>query len=61
MSGLTDKVDGPSFNVVIGMLLWVIDNDNDINNKKNKSSQNKLGTATGEGIETIKKWFKKFI
>jgi cell division protein FtsA len=59
MSGLTDKVDGPSFNVSVGMILWVIDNDDDILNDKITGS--KMGNVAEKGVSTVKGWLKKFI
>ncbi len=61
MSGLTDKVDGPSFNVAVGMLLWAMDNDEDVLNNDSKSSGGKMGNAAGKGVDTVKGWLKKFI
>ncbi len=61
MSGLTDKVDGPSFNVAVGMLLWAMDNDEDVLSSDGKSSGGKMGNIAEKGIDTVKGWLKKFI
>ncbi len=62
MSGLVDKVDGPSFNVSIGMLLWILDNqDNSEMEEKKNSKFHISGDLTKKGTETVKGWFKRFL
>jgi len=63
MSGLVDKVDGPAFNVSIGMLLWALDqNSNDLKEGKERGSKFHIsGDLAGNGIKTVKKWFDKFL
>ena len=61
MSGLTDKVDGPAFNVAVGMLLWTMDNDEDMINDGGKSKGGAIGIAAEKGMDTVKGWLKKFI
>jgi cell division protein FtsA len=61
MSGLTDKVDGPAFNVAVGMVLWVINNDENMMDKNMKSSGGIIGSVTEKSVDTVKNWLKKFI
>ena len=63
MSGLVDKVDGPAFNVSIGMLLWALDqNSNDLKEGKERGGKFHIsGDLAGNGIKTVKKWFDKFL
>ena len=62
MSGLVDKVDGPSFNVSIGMLLWVLDNqDNSEMEEKKNLKFHISGDLTKKGTEMVKGWFKRFL
>ena len=61
VSGLTDKVDGPAFNVAIGMLLWVINNEENIINSNEKFSNSNLNSRVVKGVDMIKGWLKKFI
>ncbi len=62
MNGLADKVDGPSFNVAIGMLLWVLEDNSDIVKKgKIDFDNNKINQVASKGINILKEWFKKFI
>ena len=62
MSGLVDKVDGPSFNVSIGMLLWALENKNDLEIEHKKDSKLHIsGDLTKQGIEIVKEWFGKFL
>jgi cell division protein FtsA len=64
MSGLVDKVDGPSFNVSLGMLLWVLE-DYDGNSKDNQKKRNSgfefKDNFTKKGMDTVGGWFKKFL
>jgi len=62
MSGLVDKVDGPSFNVSIGMLLWALENKNDSDVEHKKDSKFHIsGDLTKKSAETVKGWFNKFL
>ncbi len=62
MSGLVDKVDGPSFNVSIGMLIWVLENQDDSEVEDGKSSKFHISNdLTKKGAETVKGWFKRFL
>ncbi len=62
MSGLTDKVDGPAFNVSIGMLLWALNQNSQPKENESKTSKlNISGDLTKKGIKTVKGWFDKFL
>lgn len=61
MSGLTDKVDGPSFNVAVGMILWALEHDESKIDKNGINTGGKIGEAAEKGVDTVKGWFKKFI
>ena len=61
MSGLTDKVDSPAFNVAVGMVLWAMDNNEEDVNSESGSLNGKIGDVAGKGVHTVKGWFKKFI
>ena len=63
LSGLVDKVDGPSYNVSIGMLLWALENDDtDTGNKKKKSKMLKVdGKFIDGSAQVLRKWFGRFL
>ncbi len=61
MSGLTDKVDGPAFNVVVGMVLWVLEHDQDNENKGGINTGGRISDVAEKGVDTVKAWFKKFV
>lgn len=70
LAGLVDKVDDPSFAVSIGMILWLLEED-----EKEESQNFQKGHAAGnfkgkalltnllgkEAIKDVKSWFKKFL
>lgn len=58
MSGLTDKVDSPAFNVAIGMLLWAMENDEEGVSNDSTSSGSKMSNVAEKSVEIIKGWFK---
>ncbi len=65
LSGLVDKIDGPEFNVAVGMLLWSLEKDveffgdNDGDSKK-KDSKKHFKLLNGL-FEKISGWVKKFL
>jgi cell division protein FtsA len=64
MSGLVDKVDGPAFNVSLGMLLWALeDYEGGEKTNKNKKELNfhLKNDLAGKGVDAVKGWFKKFL
>ena len=62
MSGLTDRVDSPMFNVAVGMLLWILENEDVSETKKDDGAflANLKTVWPGMG-EKIKSIFRKFV
>ena len=61
MSGLTDKVDGPAFNVSVGMLLWALEDHRELSSDTESGSASKVSDIAGKGLNIVKRWFKKFV
>lgn len=56
LSGLVDKIDDPSCAVVVGAILWIIE---DRNQSIELSSQDKISKKIGiEWFDTVKKWLQ---
>lgn len=63
LGGLIDKVDGPSFITVVGLVLWGLENTS--SSASNSAMKNKLVgsvfSGIGDSASDVKKWLEKFL
>lgn len=65
--GILDKVDDPSYATVSGLVLWgqqQVNNPNSFGAADNSLSlraMNMFSKGTGEGVEKMRGWMKKFL
>lgn len=59
LGGIIDKVDEPSYSMVIGLMLWGVD-AGQVGTKRSGKLLSRVGSMSAS-VDTMKKWFKTFL
>lgn len=66
LSGLVDKVDNPAYSVVVGKVIWVLENESSRGSQKNKKAFSGAEmfskmSSVKDSMNGMKKWVGKFL